>query len=167
MRLILLCISAGYGLWYAFSGVDKLCRSTCANEVFFFAKVNLYDWYRTLLKIIFSVYVICLSILLGWSIFAIFAGRRAKEKARKAVIEEGEQSEGSPGVLSLLIGMVVMALFIIAIELTIYWNGIIDVDSCGSVAQLIPLVVGVGALCKILYTVGSENAVGKLRLRVR
>ncbi|KNB17825.1 hypothetical protein FOXG_16026 [Fusarium oxysporum f. sp. lycopersici 4287] len=41
-----------YLVWFLFAGMDKLHRVSCADDyIFFFARVNLFGWFRTLLKV--------------------------------------------------------------------------------------------------------------------
>ena len=48
--------TASYWLWFFWSGLDVLPTSGCSRDyAFFFAKVDLYGWYRTLLKVAFII----------------------------------------------------------------------------------------------------------------
>ncbi|KAJ0130951.1 High-affinity glucose transporter ght2 [Fusarium oxysporum f. sp. albedinis] len=48
-------LTSGYWTWFFWRGLDVLPRSACPDEyAFFFARVSLYDWFRTLSKV-FSV----------------------------------------------------------------------------------------------------------------
>lgn len=166
IRLVLLPASAGFGLWYTFLGMDNLCQSLCANDAFFFARVDLYGWYRTLLKVVFCGYAICLTALFGRAILRKVARRQQGNNAEnEAIGEERERPLESPSIISLLLGALAMLLFILTIELTIYWNLIVDSNSLHSVAQLLPLLVALAGLCKTLYTASRELGVRQLKLR--
>lgn len=41
----------GYGVWFFFTGMDRMQRSPCSRLGFHFAKVNLYHWSRTVWKV--------------------------------------------------------------------------------------------------------------------
>jgi len=45
-------MATSYWLWYFFRGLDVLPKSDCMDEyMFFFTKVSLYHWFRTLSKV--------------------------------------------------------------------------------------------------------------------
>jgi hypothetical protein len=52
-------------------------------------------------------------------------------------------------VLDTILRLIVIIIIIIATELTIHWNDIKDVSTPGTVGQLIPLVIGVGAVAHL------------------
>lgn len=51
---------------------------------------------------------------------------------------------------------------ILAVELTLKWNDITDVNTIKSTGQLIPFVIGVAGLAKVLYDVYTEKQVKPL-----
>lgn len=54
VRVLLGCGFIGYGLWFVFLGMDNMHhKQTDCNYVFFLARVDLFGWFRTLLKILF------------------------------------------------------------------------------------------------------------------
>lgn len=167
LRVLVLVMSTGYGMWYSFTGFDNVCRSLCGNSFFFFSKVSLYGWYRELLQALFVLYAVGIAILAGntaWS--ALFhRGRRWSKRETVPVKTQDDLDESRGGLIGLSIGTVIMVIFIIAIELTIYWNRMENVHSCGSVAQLLPLIIGIAMVCKTFLTMGSDRSVKRAQLK--
>ena len=162
MRLFVLPASSGYGLWYVFSGMDGFCRSTCTNEVvFFFAKVKLFGWYRSLLKSLFSIMTFSVIV----SLFATLARSVARNRSRSETTKEEKNREKEPRFGLLVIGTATITIFIVAIELPLYWNRTVGVSSCHSAAELLPIVVAAAALCETLRCISGDFGLGKVRLR--
>lgn len=72
IRIFLSVSFCAYGVWFTFVGMDHMQSSPCSTYAFFFGRVNLYTWFRTLLKVVFTIgaLVYAISIVLG-SAFAI------------------------------------------------------------------------------------------------
>lgn len=169
MRIVVLITSAGYGLWYALSGFDNVCRSLCANSSFFFGEVSLYGWYRELLKALFILYAIGIAALGGFTIWSALSYRRGSGtvRVRTTIKSRDELDREGGGIITLSIGAVVMVILIIAIELIIYWNKLENVHSCGSVAQLIPLLVAAVIFCKTFMAVCCNQKTRSVQLKGR
>jgi hypothetical protein len=43
-----------YSVWFVYAGMDRMKHSSCSHYAFFFTRVDLYGWFRTLLKIAFT-----------------------------------------------------------------------------------------------------------------
>ncbi|KAF8465698.1 hypothetical protein BDZ91DRAFT_681402, partial [Kalaharituber pfeilii] len=50
VRLLLTAAFLAYGLWFVWVGMDGMRHPPCSTYAFFFARVNLYNWFRTFLK---------------------------------------------------------------------------------------------------------------------
>lgn len=53
VRLAIGCAFVAYGLWFVFVGMDGMKAPECARSAFFFARVDLFGWFRSLLKALF------------------------------------------------------------------------------------------------------------------
>jgi len=58
LRLHYLLVFAfiGYGTWFYFAGLDTLPHTACTEWAFFFAKVDVRGWYRTLNKVFWGMF---------------------------------------------------------------------------------------------------------------
>ncbi|MCJ1291253.1 hypothetical protein MMC34_002796, partial [Xylographa carneopallida] len=59
---------------------------------------------------------------------------------------------------SALLTLVVAVGLVLAIELSIVWNGIAQMGGMGAVGQLVPFVLGVGGLLKVVWSWGWEGS---------
>ena len=93
IRFMLNLAFFAYGVWFAFKGMDGMQRTPCSTYAFFFARMNLFNWYRVLLKIIFSLGLAFYGsfVLLGMPYMG-FVGYRYL--ANKEYRDEEEEEEG-------------------------------------------------------------------------
>ena len=54
--------------------------------------------------------------------------------------------------IGLLSTLILIISFLIALELTIYWNQVSNVSSMNTVGQLVPMILGIGGLIKVLWS---------------
>ena len=119
-----------YNSWFVFGGIDKLgpdpaSRLGCCL-IFFFGKVNLFGWYRTM--------TVPLSFF-----FFYFEIRSAMED----VWEDMHMR------VKCVISVLYHILFILSVELTIKWSNMEGVQNVWSVGQVIALIIGIG---NMVYT---------------
>ncbi|TID13969.1 hypothetical protein E2P81_ATG07036 [Venturia nashicola] len=132
-----LAANSAYFVWYWFRGLDKLKRSNCADEyAWFFAKVSLYQWYRTFNKVF-----ACFGIIGVLYQISAVGGIAAADNV--------DQTNHVGNVWGLL---PTIPFTIAACEMAIKWNGIKKVNSIDSTGQLIPLVLSIGQLLHFLYS---------------
>ncbi|KNB04385.1 hypothetical protein FOXG_19281 [Fusarium oxysporum f. sp. lycopersici 4287] len=131
-----------YWLWFSWSGLDVLPSSGCAQDyVFVFAKVDLYGWFRTAMKVGYIVYLIL------YLIFALIPPDPIESDSGASESKWIKLVKGSSTI-------VLLAISIVSTELTISWNHIHDVSSIStlrSVGQLLPLVIALGQFVCVLY----------------
>ncbi|KAI5797527.1 hypothetical protein DFH27DRAFT_562727 [Peziza echinospora] len=72
-RLLLGCAFEGYGLWFVYVGMDGMLHPPCSTYAFFFARVNLFGWFRTLLKVLFTLSAIPTALALFLGTFNMFS----------------------------------------------------------------------------------------------
>jgi len=152
-----------YGVWFVYIGMDGMAHPPCSRAVFFFTKVDLYHWMRTLLKVWFtlSAVISCLVTLkeisdLVWSMRKEKASR--DEEAAPATRTTREKKEAPATARDREVTQLRrvsfpghLVPFILSTEFLIKWNHINGVDSLGSTGQLIPLVIGGSGLVRVLY----------------
>lgn len=169
-RLLLSVGFLSYGLWFTFVGMDGMMphpdtrANGCSVYAFFFAKVNLFGWFRTFLKVVFvfSCIVTFLGLVDGTVTLIqkaydyIFKGKwqglartgRDDSSHHSGTGEvAGLQSNLDRGNLTITGALL---LFILAVELTIKWNKIKGVGSIGGTGQLLPVIIGVGGMGRVL-----------------
>ena len=164
-----------YGLWLIYSGLDGLAHPPCSRTAFFFAMVDLYHWFRTLLKVTYTIAAIYSSaILLSTLYFVIvlcrglgFASGMASILGFKEVQPDAAPDPRTDGsdknvtVLTHTSFSLELPLFILMIELMIKWNKIQGVHTIRNTGQLIPLVVGGSGLVRVLYKALYKAARGE------
>ncbi|KAM0209041.1 hypothetical protein ACHAQD_011355 [Fusarium lateritium] len=194
LRLHILVVFAfiGYATWFWFVGLDRLPHTACTEWAFFFARVKVRGWYRTVNKVLFGMICsICglyaLFILGVWiytwieKALRYLKGTPQKQKqAPPMAIQSDEQfaeiaaflSEGQSNMqddiqhFSLLKKVALTSTFMVwavlrvsifigamvtSVELQIKWNQIRNVQSLGSVSQLVPFIVALGQFVHIAY----------------
>jgi len=128
--------------------------------VFFFAKVNIFGWFRTLLKVllIFSAFLMFIAVingvqhLLKQTRHFIFGGGW-KGGARKNKNNQHKEKKQVGLDIKFTLGNVlcsgVLILFIIAVEMTIKWNQISAVGVIAGTGQLLPMIIGIAGLGRV------------------
>lgn len=155
-----------YGVWYSFIGLDVMLHSSCTSSVFFFARINLYGWFRVLLKVSFVVgLVLCTALLLTT---AVAIGLDCYEWHRDWMTAELDETDEDallprPYWKSVLASVAAMCVFVVVVELTLHWNTINNIYKCNSTGQLFPVIVGAAGLSRLLYVVLTSFAKGDLR----
>jgi hypothetical protein len=156
------------GLWLAYHRLESLRNDGCPNDVFFFAPVDLFGRFRTLLQVILTggallILATSLAVLssvcsLVWQrgpsylLVNVFAPLRKwnVHDAQAQLQKIGEKEH------TWVFGFMIPAdllFFVLTIELTIRWNHITGVDNLASTGQLIPLIVGCTAMLTMAYEV--------------
>ncbi|KAL9942083.1 hypothetical protein D7B24_008426 [Verticillium nonalfalfae] len=146
----LLLALAGLGTWFWTSrvpgGDDDACRR--AHVGFFFAPVRLgnrlFMAFHALLYI--ATMLVCAGIMLvkaGWRI-PVWQERRRRRKTRRLHIAFIRD-------VKTLVKLAVLATLTAAVEMTIVWNRIPDVNDVADAAQMIPLVVVIGIMVRAVF----------------
>ncbi|KAM0266912.1 hypothetical protein ACHAPA_006481 [Fusarium lateritium] len=171
LRLHILLVFAyiGYATWFWFVGLDRLPHTACTEWAFFFARVKVRGWYRTVNKFFSKA----LRYLNGTP--------QKQNPAPPMTIQSDEQfaeiaaflSDGQSNMqdaiqhFSLLEKVALTSTFMLwavlrvsifigamvtSVELQIKWNQIRNVQSLGSVSQLVPFIVALGQFVHIAYS---------------
>jgi hypothetical protein len=165
VRVLIAASSIYYGIWFVYVGMDHMAHPPCNRTAFFFAPVDLYHWYRTFLKVVFTLSGIASGFLLLESSLSIahlwrkhgaisavgkilaFHEERTTSNTRAATGHSGQQET----VLTHTSFSLDLALFILTIELIIKWNHVQGVNTLGNTGQILPLTVGGSGLLRVLY----------------
>lgn len=157
------------GVWFLFLGIDTLPRTPCPETVFFFARVPLFGWYRTVLKVVFTACLAGSALLTTiHSVSTVRGIAVALRQWRQADPPSPAQAQIFPranlSASRFLGGIAAMALFIVTIELTLAWNSIDGVYTCTTFSQLFPLVVGVTNFVRVGVQLLHSFAAGDVRI---
>lgn len=169
-RLLVDAAICAYTVWFATRGLSVLKRTPCTEMAFFFAPVRLSSWYRWVLLALSCAglgLATCLITLRAWSGFDQL--KKIFSEWRLDVIDVSDEQAASSSIqpLAILKSCSASAIFILAIELTIAWNHIVEVYTCSSVSQLLPLLISATALIKLMYKLACDFYDGKLTWRGR
>jgi len=158
VEMILLC----YSVWFWFRGLDVLPHSeACTTYAFFFSRVDLYGWFRTLGK----VYII-LELVSQVVVFVFWMKSRSSNKTPEDALPQVEaQMQDAPEqtpesfrdiykkAWHLFFGFnrfMLLTFIALSVELMIRWNNVTSVSSLKNVGQLIALLVGVGGFVSVV-----------------
>ncbi len=157
-----------YGIWFLFFGLDKLPRTACAESVFFFARVGLFGWFRTFLKTVF------IAGLTGSAFMMLFCVDSLWRDLRELMSRWGHTGSPSPSAEIIrtvnaraprfLGSIAALAVFIMAVELTLDWNQVRGIDTCATFGQLFPLAVGAGNLGRVGFRLLRSSFEGETRI---
>ncbi|KAM0228983.1 hypothetical protein ACHAP5_011792 [Fusarium lateritium] len=181
LRLHILLVFAyiGYATWFWFVGLDRLPHTTCTEWAFFFTRVNVRGWFRTLNKVIFGK---ALRYLKGTPqkqkpaplmpiqsdeqfaeiVDFFFEGRSNMQEVVQHFPLPKRVALTSAFMLWVVLRVsIFIGLMVTSVELQIKWNQIRNVQSLGSVSQLVPFIVALGQFVHIAYsTIRGDDRIG-------
>ncbi|EXJ78227.1 hypothetical protein A1O3_09388 [Capronia epimyces CBS 606.96] len=167
IRISLGTTLCAYGLWYSFQGLDHMRQNRCSRFAFIFARVSLYGWTRTLLKVVFTLGSLAALVLVANNVLVVILDcyewlqnwTNADDDDQSTADAEINQ----PSWVTASISLLGLGLLVVAVELTLAWNHVRGVYSCGSTGQLFPLVVGCSGLLRLVYKLVSDFIHGSLK----
>lgn len=160
----------GLILWFWVMGYERCCDGSVVYA-FIGGRVEAFSsWFRPFAIAASSAMLVAIPLL----ITAMFALKQALELPpgrhsapgrhdsvwRRFVLWSGKHRalcDGTGHVSNTLFVLPLLAFSIAGTELTLYWNGITGVYSLAGTGQLVPLLVGVGALLKAFYFAWAER----------
>ncbi|PVF95411.1 hypothetical protein CPB86DRAFT_788059 [Serendipita vermifera] len=158
LQLIVWITVCAYGVWFSFVGMDTLQKDpgTCNQYTsFFLAKVELFNWFRTFLKVMFTfglAYFTTCTLSL-WYFHA--HDKYTSQLSMYFFIDAFDSSNRRMRFLSILLfkaPMFIITVFVvISIEFTIKWNRIEGVDSIWGTGQLLPITVAAGGALRTFW----------------
>ena len=118
---------------------DELYLQTQApgeSFAFFFAKVRLTGWFMTFSRVVATCSTV---ITIALSVFQVLPVNLRPESSTKHTLG------------TIIAQIILLVLFILAMELTIKWNGITGVSSLAGTTQLIPFITGIVGLARVPF----------------
>lgn len=160
--LIRLSLGVGfcaYGIWFTFEGMDGMKHPPCSTFAFFLVRVNLYGWFRTFWKVMFTLGALTYAVTIIRGVIVVVRGwpllwASAKEDSTGQDMKDGNLKPVDTSTLKTFDTFVPSAgliLFIIGVEMMVRWNHIGGVNSLGSTGQLLPLIIGVGGMFRVIH----------------
>jgi hypothetical protein len=162
--------TCAYGVWYVFDGADRMIDTECNSPIFVFARASLYGWARTLLKVFLVLGLALMAVVLLLNTFAVL--KDCSDYIRNWTnVQDADSSHSDsavePSWKVICLSFVGLALLVVAIELTLYWNEVEGVYSLGSTGQVFPLVVGTAGLSRLLWKGGQDYVKGDIQWKPR
>lgn len=154
----------GYGVWFTFKGMDNMKHPPCSTFAFFIVRVNLYGWFRTFWKVMFTLgAVVYAGVIINGSPYLIIKywhflwGRPAGQgSAVQGQTGGSDPKAGDTTSTSNITFSTALILFIVGVEMMVWWNHIEGVNSLGSTGQLLPLIIGVGGTFRVIHSLFAE-----------
>ncbi|KAM3466842.1 hypothetical protein BB8028_0002g08980 [Beauveria bassiana] len=153
-------------VWFWWHGMDVLGRSPCADDkAFFFAKVSLWGWFRTMNKVFAVFTAIAAGMMAIMYIFVytvasvqylLYWYQRLRGRVGPLEQNNGDQNSDmndrdwkvdiqSAFEISINIGVIAF------VEMTLKWNNITNVHSLRDPGQFMPLMISLAQLVAIIY----------------
>ncbi|UNI17412.1 hypothetical protein JDV02_003754 [Purpureocillium takamizusanense] len=159
--------------WFWWHGMDLLPRSCPDDKAFFFAKVSIWNWFRTFNKvgsvlaavgtgITIVMYGGVVIVSVCRSVFLFFFARRQQQQGNGPSSSSspsektdddnsnGQRDAWNPQTASLDVFVNVSA--IVYVEVSLRWNDIQGVHSLNSPGQFMPFVIALGQLLSVFFT---------------
>jgi hypothetical protein len=149
-RYIVEMVLLGYSVWFWFRGLDLLPHSdTCTTYAFFFARVDLYGWFRILSQVYIVIVMAChLLVVTGLGLWKMLGEKILGRDELPGAEELSAFLEES----ALVFGLMRLSLFLflaLSVEFMVRWNSITSVSSVSNIGQLIALLVGLGVFVSV------------------
>ncbi|KAI5813205.1 hypothetical protein BZA77DRAFT_346480 [Pyronema omphalodes] len=141
-----------YWTWFWFIGIERQKLSPCTGYGFFFSKVSLFGWFRTLATVVTVSMVV-------WDVFVIVRVLDSKPPLPSLITEITEYDANATkksivcmrDFAGLVISLAIIGFYVLSVESMILWNNIRNVNVIlGSVGQMIPFLVGMGSFIAVI-----------------
>ena len=151
IKLALLTAVNFYAIWLIFIGMDKMAHPQCSRYAFFYTKVDIYHWFRTFLKVQYTlICIVTAEALIAFLVFSLsVAYRKGTRKALFSPLVDGGVTRFRRTWGFILVSLI--PTLIMCTEFLIRWNHIEGVGTARSTGQLIPLVVAISGLVSVFY----------------
>ncbi|EGR51756.1 uncharacterized protein TRIREDRAFT_103822 [Trichoderma reesei QM6a] len=145
--------------WFWWHGMDTLPRKCHDDKAFFFAKVSIWHWFRTLNKVgsVFAIIggVFLVLFYLGATIFFNVV-RVANFLSWSRGESGGRGSRGDGDYMGLgSLDFLVNVGAIVYVEMALKWNDISDVHSLAAPGQFMPFFISIAQLLSVFYGIGK------------
>lgn len=151
----------GLNIWFWFTGYKALRNTACGPSwAFFYYKVEAYDWYRIFNLVIYIA--LGAFTIPGLAMFCFYVIPVTKNrlfpqncsnhgKRKDVAIEEESFGIGISTIVIMFLLLFIVASLIAGCELTIHWNGMLEVSSVNATGQMLSLFIGAVALVRALW----------------
>ncbi|KAL7789490.1 hypothetical protein V8C37DRAFT_211169 [Trichoderma ceciliae] len=146
--------------WFWWHGMDTLPRSCHDDKAFFFTKVSIWHWFRTLNKVgsVFAIIGGVVSVLFYLVAVILFTFVRAAKFVRKFRGEtDGESKESHNPMGYGPVDFLVNISAIVYVEMALKWNNISGVHSLAAPGQFMPFFIAVAQLLSVFYGVAKAG----------
>ncbi|KAL7899500.1 hypothetical protein HDV63DRAFT_373402 [Trichoderma sp. SZMC 28014] len=146
--------------WFWWHGMDTLPHTCHDDKAFFFAKVSIWHWFRTLNKVgsvfaiiggVFSVLFYLGAIILFTFVRGVSFVKRFTDKNHEGRSKEDENPMNY-GPLDFLVNIGA----IVYVEMALKWNNISGVHSLAAPGQFMPFFIALAQLLSVFYGFGSS-----------
>ncbi|KAG8993042.1 hypothetical protein FRB90_000808, partial [Tulasnella sp. 427] len=134
---------SSYAIWFAFTGMDQMAHPPCSHFTFFFARVDMYHWFRQFWKVVVLLSAAAAVISFAWCVV-----RWATDGVHR-ITDDPKEALGRPSYF--FRPLFVLGSTIASTELIIRWNHIGNVNAIGGTGQLIPLIVACLSFVRLVY----------------
>ncbi|PFH62988.1 hypothetical protein XA68_10400 [Ophiocordyceps unilateralis] len=157
--------------YFWWRGMDLLPRSCQDDKAFFFARVSIWGWYRSLNKAFGVLAAIGVALTLvtycGSVIYEVvfcvvrFVLRRTNDGSSSSSSSSGTNSNTAgvkekPGLTLGSVDLLANVGAIVYVEVSLRWNSITGVHSLDSPGQFMPLVIALGQFLSVFYSAAKE-----------
>ncbi|KAM0255009.1 hypothetical protein ACHAQJ_006237 [Trichoderma viride] len=146
--------------WFWWHGMDTLPHTCHDDKAFFFAKVSIWHWFRTLNKVgsVFAVIGGIVSVVFYLAAIILFTFVKTANFVRKFRGDADEKSKASDnpmnyGPLDFLVNIGA----IVYVEMALKWNSISGVHSLAAPGQFMPFFIALAQLLSVFYGVASAG----------
>ncbi|KAI9841847.1 MAG: hypothetical protein M1838_003365 [Thelocarpon superellum] len=149
-----------YTIWYLYIGMDTMIATPCSRYAFFFARVDLFHWFRTLSKVIFTMTGILVGLLLVGLLLGLLAFIHKMGPVRGVLVMLGvdaesdadaKEDEDKHQITNVSFSFTPLAFFVAGTEMLIRWNNIAGVNTIAGTGQLLPVIVAGGGLLRVVW----------------
>ena len=172
-QLISLALGAAiyfYVIWFLFVGMDGMLAPPCSRTAFFFARVDLYHWFRTFLKVTFVIASALVGIYVVFYVFFVVpvsihkSGCAPFLKGLFSAPGAGDDvQEETPAKFYWNVSFAITPLIslIVATELLVRWNHIEGVGAVKGTGQLLPIILAGGGFVRVCWRIITYALAGK------
>lgn len=144
--------------WFWWHGMDTLPRACHDDKAFFFAKVSIWHWFRTLNKVgsVFAIIGGVVSVIFYLAAIILFTFVRAANFVQRFRGEGGGRSKEEENPMGFgPIDFLVNIGAIVYVEMALKWNNISGVHSLVAPGQFMPFFIALAQLLSVFYGVGK------------
>lgn len=169
-----------YGTWFLFTGMANMKRrdEACEELVFFFARAALFGWALIVDRVFFVVRLTASAVLLAYRTYTFVENfdlllgdwkkapdlHQSSGQPRQVQDAQLRQPHVKVQARKLIGSVATMSVFVVAIELTLRWNHIMDVYECNNFSQVFPLAIGASGFVTTVFNVGKKVSKKDLKL---